>query len=167
MHVTAQKEQFSLAFVHAIASVAGFKLKTCTVDDDSIDVDIAGNRGFGGTTFRAPHVGVQAKCTETDDGTGEDFPFTLSIKNYDDLRDELVHYPRILVVHCVPVALDEWLHEAPEHSAIRRIAYWMSLRGLPPAPGQESKTVRIRRSNRFNVESLKAIMSRIADGGLP
>lgn len=53
MHISQQQEQFSRAYVHAIASVAGFTLYIPQVDDDSVDLGIAqwqGNYTF--TSFR-------------------------------------------------------------------------------------------------------------------
>jgi hypothetical protein len=38
--ITHQKEEFSIAYVHAVASVAGFALETFRVDNDSADVCI-------------------------------------------------------------------------------------------------------------------------------
>jgi hypothetical protein len=69
-----------------------------------------------------------------DAGTAVSLPFDLSLKNYDDLRDPEVHTARILVVVCVPDDVPEWLHEQPEATAMRRCAYWCSLRGQPASP---------------------------------
>ena len=38
MGPTSQKEQFSVAYLHALASVAGLQLVRSVVDDDSVDV---------------------------------------------------------------------------------------------------------------------------------
>lgn len=166
MHITQQKEQFSIAFVRALATVAGFRVTRCEVDDDSIDVGLAGNRRQG-RTQRAPHLDLQLKCTETDDGTGEELVFDLPIKNYNDLRIVEVHVPAILVVVCVPPDVGEWLDESPEQTAMRRCAYWLSLRGSPSVANESTRRVRMPRSNQFNVAAVRAIMTRIGEGGLP
>jgi len=58
MHISQQQEQFSRAYVHAIASVAGFTIYTPQVDDDSVDLGIAQTGGRG--TIRSPRLtGVQ------------------------------------------------------------------------------------------------------------
>jgi hypothetical protein len=167
MHVTNQKAEFSIAFIHAVASVAG-----CTfigppdVDDDSVDLELGATRRLG-STRRAPRLSIQAKCTETDDGTGVNLSFPLPMKNYDDLRDQDLHVPRILVVLCVPPDLSAWLQETPEHTAMRRVAYWSSLRGAPAVVNETKKTVHLLRTQRFTVAALKEMMTRIGDGGCP
>lgn len=128
MYPTQQKEQFSIAYLRAVVAVAGYNIASVDVDEDSIDIGLRGNRRDG--TFRkAPVLDVQAKCTATDDGRGPYLPVDLSIKNYDDLRESSRHVPVILVVVCVPPDLGDWLEETPEHTAMRRCAYWLSVRG--------------------------------------
>lgn len=156
MYITSQKAEFSVAFVHAVASVAGYcLLGPPHVDDDSVDLALGATRKHG-TKRRAPRVDVQVKCTETDDGRGEALTYHLPIKNYDDLRMEGLHVPHILVVLCVPTELDEWLHETAEQTAMRRVAYWCSLRGEPAVPNATTRTVHIPRVQRFTVAALRA-----------
>lgn len=161
-----QKEQFSLAFVRAVASAAGYNVKTYAVDDDSIDLGLAGDRRVG-SIVRAPQLDIQVKCTATDDGQGAVFPFDLSIKNFDDLRDPQLHIPRILVVVCVPEAVEEWLHEMPEATAMRRCAYWTSLRGRGEAGGATASRVHLDRQQRFTVSAVRSLMDQIGAGGTP
>jgi hypothetical protein len=162
-----QKEQFSLAFVHAVASVAGFEIRKSTIDLDSVDIEIVGTRKAG-TVRRAPHLEIQAKCTKIDAALGDaELPFPLKIKNYEDLRDQYVHVPRILVVVIVPENIQDWLHETPEQIALRKCALWFSLRGMPEAENETKKTIYLPRSQRFTIEALQQIMDRIGEGGLP
>jgi hypothetical protein len=103
-----------IAYLRAVVAVAGYNI--ASVDEDSIDIGLRGNRRDG--TFRkAPVLDVQAKCTATDDGQGLYLPVDLSIKNYDDLCESSRHVPLILVVVCVPPDLGDWLEETPEHTA--------------------------------------------------
>jgi Domain of unknown function (DUF4365) len=166
MHPTQQKEQFSIAYIRAVVAVAGYNITTVEVDEDSIDIGLRGNRRDG--NFRkAPVLDIQAKCTETDDGQSIELPFDLSIKNYDDLREADRHVPLILVVMCVPSAIGDWLEETPAQMAMRRCAYWMSIRGQPPTQNNTAHRVRIPRTQRFTVDAVRSIMSRIGDGGQP
>jgi hypothetical protein len=80
---------------------------------------------------------------------------------------EGLHVPHILVVLCVPTDLDQWLHETAEQTALRRVAYWRSLRGEPMVPNDTTKTVHLPRVQRFTVAALKAIMTRIGEGAPP
>jgi hypothetical protein len=166
MYSTRQKEQFSLAFVHAVASVGGYAVWKCFVDEDSVDMGVCGTRKEG-TVQRAPHLEIQAKCTERDSDDPDALPFELKLKNYDDLRDPSVHLPRILVVVVVPLNLEDWLEETPKQMAMRKCAYWMSLRGLPEAGTETGKTVRLPKAQRFTVAALRDIMMRIGEGNLP
>lgn len=166
MYVARQKEEFSRAFVHAVATVAGYKIHTESVDDDSIDCGIKGNRRDG-TVRRAPQLDAQLKCTGTDDGSGDTLSFSLKMKNYDDLRDPDRHIPAILIVLCVPKDLSDWLTETPEQTVMKRVAYWRSLRGEPAVSNTSNKTIEIPRSSRFTVDALTSIMQRIGNGQLP
>lgn len=164
---TNQKAEFSIAFIHAVASVAGYKfIGEPRIDDESVDVELGGNRGDG-TRRRAPRLSIQAKCTETDDGVGASLAHDLKLKNYDDLRLPELHVPHILVVLCVPRDLRDWLHETTEHTAMRRVAYWCSLRGAPAVQNAEKVRVRLPRAQRFTVGALRTMMERIGDGGQP
>jgi hypothetical protein len=156
-----------VALIHAVASVAGYcMLGPPQVDDDSVDLALGATRKHG-SKRRAPRVDVQVKCTETDDGAGDTLAYPLPMKNYDDLRMEGLHVPHILVVLCVPTDLDQWLHETAEQTALRRVAYWRSLRGEPAVPNDATKAVHIPRVQRFTVAALKAIMTRIGEGAPP
>lgn len=166
LHITSRKEQFSLAFIHAIASVAGFDTTIGRADDDSIDIGIRANRSFGAKR-RAPRLDIQAKCTALDDRCGDTVVHDLPMKNYDDLRDPEVYVPRILVVVTVPEDVAEWLHESPAETAMRRCAFWTSLRGAPEVTNAEKRRVQIPRKQMFTVDALTAIMHRIGNGDHP
>jgi hypothetical protein len=163
--INQRKEQFSHAYVRAVASVAGFTLAKPEVDDDSIDLIIA-QRGGGGTV-RSPRVEVQLKCTERPLAQNGTLSYPLILKNYDDLRAENVLVPRILVVLCVPEDLADWVEHTERQMLIRRCAYWASLRGLAATTNTASVTVHIPLANTFNPTSLNEIMARVCGGGLP
>lgn len=166
MHISMQQEQFSKAMVRAIATVAGYNVCTYDVDNDSIDLGLAGNRRTG-VDVRSPKLDLQLKCTMGDDGTDSSLPFDLSIKNYDDLRDPEVHTPRILVVVCVPNDVPEWLYEQPEATAMRRCAYWFSLRGHPATANTTAQRIRVPRTQGFTVAALTQLMDMVGRGGRP
>jgi hypothetical protein len=64
MRINQREEQFSRAYVHAVASVAGYALYKPYVDDDSIDCGIAA-RGDAGIFF-SPRVELQLKSSSRD-----------------------------------------------------------------------------------------------------
>jgi hypothetical protein len=69
MDLNARKEQFSNAFLFAVAAVAGCSVAKPSVDNDSIDWTIS-NR-----LPRRPKLDVQLKCTADDDGNGASVAF--------------------------------------------------------------------------------------------
>jgi hypothetical protein len=160
-----RKEQFSNAYVRAVASVAGFTLAKPKVDDDSIDLMIAQRGGAG--TVRSPRLELQLKCTERDIINNGNLHFPLKLKNYDDLRVHDVLVPRILVVLYVPDNLADWIEHTEQQMLMRHCAYWVSLRGLPATKNTTNVTVQIPQANLFDPTSFSAIMARIGGGGLP
>lgn len=165
MYATTHKEQFSLAFIQAVAAAAGCKVARVDVDDESVDLELIG--AYHADDRRpAPHLALQAKCTELDDGDGEILAFPLKLKNYDDLRARC-HVPRLLVVVCVPADVSAWLTATPEAMILRRCAYWRSLHGLPPADTGTKKTVYVPRSQRFDPQALRGLMAKVSGGEVP
>lgn len=168
MHAAYQKEQFSLAYVHAVTTVAGYTLEHVQVDIDSVDAIICSTDRTG--NVHSPRCEVQVKCTHVNIATETELPFQLKMKNYDDLRDPNVLVPTILVVVFTPRDLDGWLEHSEEQLVLRRCGYWVSLRGLPEVISSARNprpTVKLPRRQRFNVEQVRGVMGRIAAGGLP
>ena len=158
MDINQRKEQFSRAFIHAIATLAGFGISKPEVDFDSVDLIIAA-RGSE-TTSRRPRVELQIKCTHVDDGHSEHLAYDLKIKNYDDLRADTI-VPRILVVVLVPEDVDSWLHVTDEEMCLRRRAYWHSLAGSPETTNDTTVTIHLSRDASFSPDSLREMMERI------
>jgi hypothetical protein len=74
MHLTHRQEQFSNAFVEAVAAVAGCSAAQNSVDNDSIDWTLS-NR-----LPRRPKLDLQLKCTGNDVGTSEHIRLALPVK---------------------------------------------------------------------------------------
>lgn len=159
MHLDQRKEQFSRAYVHAVAAVAGVRWAQPNVDDQSVDLMLTGVRGEN--AVRSPRLDVQIKAHAATTPSEPEFSFRLKQKNYDDLRDADLHVPRILVVVLVPEELGEWLTHIESEMALRRCGYWLSLRGLPPSGNQTGKTVSLRRDQTFTPDALSAMMEKI------
>jgi hypothetical protein len=165
MHINQRKEQFSRAYVLAVAAAAGYAWYQPSVDDDSIDLGLA-EKGGGGTV-RSPRLELQLKCHATETPAGDSFSHDLKLKNYEDLRDGTVQVPRILVVVLVPEDPDSWLTATEEQLVMRRCGYWVSLRGQPGTGSQSTVAVSIPRAQGFHPELLRAIMTRVGQGGVP
>jgi hypothetical protein len=160
-----RKEQFSNAYVRAVASVAGCSLAKPEVDEDSIDLIVSQRGGQG--IIRSPRVELQLKCTERDVINNGALHFPLKLKNYEELRGDDVLVPRILIVLYVPDDLTDWIEHSEQQMLIRHCAYWVSLRGLAATANTTNVTVTIPQANLFNPASLTEIMARIGGGGLP
>lgn len=153
MPITARMECFSRAFVQAICARAGYQYNIPSSDLDSIDGEIQGRYGL------RPSVGFQLKATSQDLVRNGNIHFSLSAKNYNDLRvDTLV--PRILLVVLLPKAEEDWLHFAPSLLVMRRGAYWLSLRGKGPIT-TSSVTVKVPLAQPFNPDTLDSMMRKI------
>jgi hypothetical protein len=165
MTIDDQKEQFSFAYVRAVAATARIAVNEPTVDDDSVDL-ILQQKGTGGI-FRSPRLEVQVKCTEAATITAAHIAYPLKIKNYDELRPTDFLVPRILIVVVVPNSLADWLNHSEPELAMRRCGYWRSLRGEQSTINTTSVTVHLPRTNQFTVTELQAMMQRIGNGGYP
>ena len=155
-----QKQQFSVAYVHAVAALAGFTCQTTLVDDDSIDV-VLGARGWihHHAVVRSPRIEVQLKATAQDVLGPDALSFPLPIKNYEELRLPCA-VPRILVVLRLPPTLSMWQEQTEEHLLCRHAAYWMSLAGQPASPNTATITVSLPRSNLLTADALHQLMQR-------
>jgi hypothetical protein len=162
--INQRKEQFSYAYLYAIASAAGysFQIATRPMDFDGIDVILAGGSGQG--IIRYPRLEIQVKCTSLDLMSEDVIRYPLAIKSYDDLRVENIQTPRILVIVVVPDTLDQWLTHSQQELCLRHCGYWLSLRGQPSTPNQATITVPIPRQNIFDVNGLSTLMQRIEAG---
>ena len=159
MSITQKMEQFSRAYVQAIAAHAGFQVIRPEVDDDSIDCVVMGKEG------RRPRLEFQLKSTTqvTLSGGETSFPFDLSIKNYNDLRADTT-IPRLLVVLLMPKNEPDWSVWSEDDLRLKKCAYWYSLVGLPDTDNEDSVRIHIPRSQTFNQDALKMIMDKINKG---
>ena len=153
MDLNTQKARFSLAFIEAVASRAGFQVEETKVDLDSVDGALKGDLG------RRPRIEFQAKATARDLVRGDHIHFPLPIKNYEDLSDETIN-PRILIVLIMPNEIDEWVNQTHEELCLRHCAYWMSLKEAPATSNVHSVTVQVPLGNVFNSAQLITMMQR-------
>jgi len=157
------KAEFGAAYLRAVAHAAGFFVQEShrMLDADGVDYLIF-RRGKQGQR-RAPKVAVQLKTTSRLPAAAE-LVVDLSVKNYDELRDEDSMLPRILVVVVVPEDAAQWLQTSEEQLVMRRCGYWSFLRGAPAKDNTSSVRVKISRDALFNVEQLRAQMDLVARG---
>jgi hypothetical protein len=164
MYATHRQEQFSNAYVSAVAAVAGFATYIPQPDIDSIDLGIAdkGSRGI----IRSPNLHLQIKAPYRHNVINtHTMSYSLKKKNYDDLRHIDFHIPRILIVVILADDINDWLYQSDQELIMRHCAYWTSLRGKPELPfDKETKSVSLSKEQFFNVEGLQNIMDKISNG---
>ena len=149
MNLNEQKEEFSLAYVHAVAACAGMQLELPRRDLGSVD---------GRLISDSQIIEFQAKSTAREierDGT---IRFQLPIKNYDDLRDPNTMALRILVVVQLPDDPINWLVQSDLRLCLNGHGVWHNLRGQPDRTNTSSVTVHIPASDRFDVAGLSGLM---------
>jgi hypothetical protein len=157
-----RKQQLSVAYLHAVASAAGFACQTPGVDDDSVDRTVVA-RGWvhEQALLRSPKIDVQLKSmTRAPLAVGEgSFTYRLRKKNYDDLRHRTM-VPRLLVVLLLPRDRSQWIEQNDERLLSRYAAHYVSLAGMPEASQRGKVPVVLSRKNLLSVENLHRLMVR-------
>lgn len=157
------KSELSNAYVHAVASRAGFRCEWLRQDRDSIDAEISGrntNQGHNGLTHFS--LGLQIKATTQNLTNGQQqFAFQLPVKNYDDLRLPSA-FPRILVVLLLPTDESLWLTHTPDSLISKNCAYWHFFAGSPPTPNVQTISAQLSTSRTFSPNSLREMMGLIS-----
>ena len=116
MQENEQKQQLSIAYLHAVAAQAGYACQPVSVDEDSVDVTIAAS---GETHLLSPKLEVQLKATSRQNFLKEEhLAFPLIMKNYDDLRKESL-VPRILVVLFLPQEDEQRIEQNEDRMPVR------------------------------------------------
>ena len=162
MTLNEQKQQLSVAYVHAVAARAGYACQVITIDDDSIDVQLAARgRVHEKSVLRSPKIDVQLKATAQPILAEDHLAFPLPLKNYNDLREEVL-VPRLLVVLYLPEDDTMWLEQSEDKMISRHCAYWRSLLGQPETTNQTSVTVHLPREQCLTVSSLRELMEKVS-----
>jgi hypothetical protein len=166
MEENEQKQQFSIAYVRAVAAVAGCNTVSFAVDEDSVDMGLRAS-GIPGRIRSSPQIDVQLKCTAHDIVRDDTVHFPIKRKNFDELLGQRYHIPKILIVVTVPEAIDHWIEQSEEALALRRCGYWYSLRNLKSTDNRFNVSLRIPRNQVFSPDALKKMMQDMADGKEP
>jgi Domain of unknown function (DUF4365) len=160
LNVSHAQEQFSKAFILAVAALAGCSATQPEPDVDDIDWTLSCR-----LAPRRPKLDLQVKSWRQDAGTPEALHYPLKRKSYDGLILTNLLIRRILVLVLVPPAPEAWLSVSAERLVLRHYAYWCSLDGQPESENETSVTVRVPRANLFDVAALTGLMQAINEGG--
>jgi hypothetical protein len=151
------KQEISYVYLHALVTHLGYSLERTCIDRDSVDATICargkipGSRGI----VLSPKIDVQLKATVRE-CSGNPVPFSLSKKNYDDLRQNTM-VPRMLIVLFLPVERT-WLDCDFEKIVLYGKGYWVSLKGMSAVENQSSKTIHLNQSQRLTDEVIQQWM---------
>ena len=166
------KEMLSRSYVQAIAAAGGFNTSKYDNDygmDGSISI-VKIRKDMGTNKIRRVDSGYkldfQLKASinvEVD----EDFvKYDLEVKNYNDLVDEDVGTPRILILYKLPVDQSEWIQLSESGMILKGPAWWCVLKGENESENKYKKTITIPKEQIFNVENLTILMDRVKRGEL-
>ena len=161
------ESELSYAYLHAVAAHAGMACKVGVrhEDNNGIDATVTAWGPFeGGGYLSEVTLNVQLKATISEPvSEGGHFPYFLrGARAYDDLRTETVAVPRVLVVLFLPADAAMWLEHSSRQLALRRCAYWQSLRGAAGTSNESGVTVKLPTTQEFNAQALKGLMSRLS-----
>lgn len=165
--LTAQniESELSYAYLHAVASQAGVICEYSGRHTDEAGVDAVlrvKGRLAPDSVLTQFTVDVQLKATIKVPVEQEGrYSYSLTAKNYNELRCRHTGAPQLLVVLFLPENAETWLAHSEECLIARRCAYWASLRCAPPID-QGSKTVYIRRANVLSVQGLRMLLTRFS-----
>jgi hypothetical protein len=150
-----QKEQFSIAYVRAVAAAARVNIYKMEVDADSIDIGFSVKSVAGRP--QSPKLDAQLKCVTKLTGNDSEFRFPLPVKNYNELVGD--HYtPKILIVVLVPLSPAEWLVQTTDCLSLYHCGYWVSLHTLESSTHVQTVTIGIPRTQLFSQDTLRSLM---------
>jgi hypothetical protein len=156
-----RQEVLARAYVQAIAGRCGL---SCSQRDFDYGIGLTlheirrRGRRYLESGFK---LDIQAKSTAAAQTTPTHVVYDLEAKNYDDLRDPHVDFPRILVLLVLPEDEVQWTYQSEEHLLLRGCAYWRSLRGEPATANERTVRLAVPRTSVFSVEALDALMGRV------
>jgi hypothetical protein len=152
MTLDLQEEQFSKAYIRAVAAVAGIKVLIPEIDDDSVDVQFSVKSVAGKPV--SPIIDIQLKCTAVHAPKSGFIHFPLELKNYNDLRGNRV-VPRYLIVMLISKKITDWINHSDQELALRKCAYWVSLENQPESSSKTRVTVKVPCSQLFAPDTLR------------
>jgi hypothetical protein len=163
--LSAMKEQFSLGYVHMVASAAGFSIKNHATDYDGVDITIFSSVEY--ETYYCPQFELQVKCTSQHSVLRpHGIAWQMEARPFRKLTSRKRFIPAYLGVLIVPGDPETWLEQDQERLLTRSRMYWQQATRLGEIDGTAgSKTVHLPLTNLFDVPQLRRIMESMCDGG--
>ncbi len=165
------ESELSYAYLHAVASQAAMACRDGNrhEDNNGIDAQLTAWLPFvDANTLTEVDIKVQLKATIAEPADdGHNYEYRLQGANrYNDLRSETIGIARILVVLFLPRDAAEWVHHSPDQLALRRCAFWQSLRGAPEI-NAGSAVIKLPKTQVFSPEGLTQLAGRLSRRDFP
>jgi hypothetical protein len=166
------ESELSYAYLHAVASYCGAAVSEANRHEDNAGVDAkitAWGPFENGGYIQEVDLKVQLKATikQPTIANGQLSYQLVGIDRYNDLRAETTATPRILVVLFLPDKKEDWLKASADSLALRRCAYWVSLRGASETQNKTSVTVYLPEVQTFHPEALGQLLSQLSNRNYP
>ena len=156
MQLADQQEEFSYAYIHAVATVAGYGVTRANriVDNAGIDLIISalGDRNLP----REPSLHVQVKCTYQDIRRQTQLAYSLDTKTHHRLCRE-VSTSRILVVVFVPNTPADWLTHSEDELICGIVAIIFLCAARRPQPTRPTRQSICRVPNDLTLPPCRAL----------
>ncbi|ATE53643.1 DUF4365 domain-containing protein [Actinosynnema pretiosum] len=161
---SAAQEQFSLAYVQLVAAAGGYSIKRHETDYDGVDLTLYGSGPYSGYK---PEFEMQLKCTRQQSLLKADhLAWSMKRKPFEKLTLGKRYIPALLGVIIIPEGIDDLLSISEDGLVTTCRMYWQWRQELGTIQeGSKTKTVRLPRSNLFDVHGLQKIMETIEEGG--
>ncbi len=160
------RAELSYAYLHAVASRAGFGCEYSTRLEDGISVDAKlriKERFSSESKLTNFTLDVQLKSTSDEPAeVNGKYSFGLRLKNYNDLRAKECQAPQLLIVLFLSTDEREWLVHSVERLICQKSAYWLSLWGAPASENTTEQTVYIPKENYLSVDNLRNLAARFS-----
>lgn len=158
------ESELSYAYLHAVAADAGMSCEVSGrhADKMGIDATIRAVEQFKDDsllTDLALDVQLKATIGERTLQDGRISYFLKGVERYNKLRRETVAVPRIVVVLFLPSDPKEWLKWSEDELAMRKCAWWVSLRGAKATDNDSGQTVYLPENQPFHPDGLRGIMT--------
>ena len=164
MDINLHKEEFSYAYIRAVATVAGCICERTTTPLDKLGIDLIITGLKEPQLENFPILYAQVKCTSREVINDDLIRYPLPIKNYNELRRVNRYPPIILIIVVVPELVEDWVKQTEASLCLKRCGYWQSLAGAEGTKNKENITVSLPRNNIFNPTNLEQIMQKILRG---
>lgn len=160
------ESELSYAYLHAVASRAGFACEYAGQHSDRAGIDArihVKERMAPDSTFTDFTVEVQLKATcQPPIMSSGHYSFWLSLDHYDKLRNVGTANARLLVVLFLPEDRAHWLVHSEDGLVSKRCAYWVSLKGAVASDNKSGQTVYLPGANFFSHDGLRKLMERVS-----